>query len=164
MRQTLLIAAIAAALGAATALLASRPPPPPRSERLGTRELSWALEAAVVRALEAVARERTPVPPRAVEVPEPPAEAARRPGALLPPPRTDVLQRLPHLSDDAELRRDWIFRTDREVLEWLGTPSRAFVEGGREVWVYSLAGNDGRERVAVTFHRGRLIDLRHEAG
>ena len=54
------------------------------------------------------------------------------------------------------MRREWIFRSEKDVLEWLGTPDRASASQGGEMWVYKLASGD---EIVLEFHRGRLLQI-----
>ena len=54
------------------------------------------------------------------------------------------------------MRREWIFRSEKDVLEWLGTPDSANASQAGELWHYKLA-NGGE--IVLEFHRGRLLQI-----
>lgn len=169
MKQTLLVAIASAAIGAATAVfLTDRPPPPVRSTA-PVRLNGAALEGAFVRALETMgfgrqARSVAVAPPAPTPDGRSPADAGAAPPAArrsaatesLPPANLVVVRTLSSFEKDEQLRRTWMFRSEREVIDWLGTPDRAWTNGGGERWIYALP--DGKERV-LEFHRGRLLNI-----
>ena len=57
---------------------------------------------------------------------------------------------------DERLRRTWLFSSEREVIEWLGTPNEVQAGGGTARWIYNLP--DG-VKVNLRFHRGRLFKM-----
>jgi len=100
---------------------------------------------------------------------EPPARA-RRPAAptrpeveSLGPARIERLREIEGFGRHEEVRRRWLFRTDAEVLDDLGTPKDVVSqESGEERWDYELPyrtpeGNDSVRLVRLYFRDGRLI-------
>jgi hypothetical protein len=168
MKQTLLVVIAAAAMGAATAVLLTHRPAPPARSAAPVRLDETALERALVCALETVgfgrqARSAPVAPPEAGE--RSPAEAdeevsthVRRTtmAESLPPTNLAAVGTLKSFDKDEQLRRTWMFRSERDVIDWLGMPQRAFAYGGGERWVYRLP--DGKERV-LELHRGRLLNV-----
>ena len=171
MKQTLLVAVTSAAIGAATAtLLQDDPPLPPRSV---SRVDAGKLEFAFVRALERMGfgeRVRAPEPPvaeRAGDTPDRAADApdraedggaARTPATpLLPAANQRALEDVRSFEKDERMRREWIFRSEKDVIEWLGTPDMAYASSTGERWHYKLAGGDD---IILHFHRGRLLRIR----
>lgn len=170
MKQTLLVAIASAAIGAATAVFLTDQPPPAVRTAAPVRLNEAALEGAFVRALEtmgfgrqarsaSVARtmpaadERSPRDAHDVSTPARRAEVA----GSLPAANLNVVRTLGSFEKDEKLRRAWMFRSEREVVEWLGTPDLVWVEkGGSESWQYDLA--DGEYRI-LEFNRGRLLDI-----
>ena len=167
MRDVLLVAVAAAAVGAASALFLFRPTPAP-VRTVSARDTALdiaALEMAFKRALrDARIPATTTAPPddrsRAPESISPavddtssdaPVSAPAR-----PPAQVAVLERLTSFDDDHDLRRAWILRSERAVLEWLGTPESIVATDGTEEWSYSLRDGGG---IRLTLHRGRLVDL-----
>ncbi len=163
MKQTLLVAIASAAIGAATAtFLQNDPPPPPRSV---ARVDAGNMELAFVRALERVGfgeRVRAPEPPvaeRAADAPDRAEDggAARTPATpLLPAANERALEDVRSFEKDERMRREWIFRSEKDVLEWLGTPDRANASQVGELWHYKLAGGG---EIVLEFHRGRLLQI-----
>ena len=167
MNQTLLVAVASAAIGAATAvLLTHQAAPPARSPapaRLGTVDL----EGAFVRALETAGFGRQP-PARSEAAPSEPSVPGRATDEAATPIRgADGNESLPaanlreievlkSFDDDPELRRAWMFRSEREVIAWLGMPDRAWTDQGGERWLYRR--QDRKTRV-LEFHRGRLLNV-----
>jgi len=68
----------------------------------------------------------------------------------LPPPDARALE---SISMEPESRRTWLFRSESDVLAWLGAPDEVTAGGGTEMWTYHLPD---RYWILV-FHRGRLI-------
>ncbi|MHC4954840.1 MAG: hypothetical protein ACYTGZ_13220 [Planctomycetota bacterium] len=167
MRDVLLVAVAAAAVGAASALFFSRPTPAPVRTVSG-RDTSIdidALEIAFRRALlnarfSAASNVPSDIRPHETEstsqsAEDTDAEATVSAGAL-PPAHVAVLEKLTSFADDGDLRRSWILRSERAVIEWLGTPDTIVAIDGNEEWSYPL--RDGSV-VRLTLHRGRLLDL-----
>ena len=168
MKQTLLVAIASAAIGAATAtFLQNDPPPPARSvarvdagnlelafvrERMGFGERARAPRLPVAeRASDALDRAEG-APDRAEE-----GGAARTPATpLLPAANERALEDVRSFEKDERMRREWIFRSEKDILEWLGTPDRASASQGGEMWVYKLASGD---EIVLEFHRGRLLQI-----
>jgi hypothetical protein len=80
----------------------------------------------------------------------------------------DVMPLRPDGDEDAEgrrrLLRTWMFRSEREVLEWFGVPDSVGAEGEREDWYYEVStgaldeeGDPVIEDFTVVLNRGRLI-------
>ena len=167
MKQSLLVAIAAAAIGAATAvLLTAQTPPPARSPAPARAVNAAALELAFVRALDRMGfggRARsleTPVTapgpvPASTRAAMPPTRRAQDP-APLPPPDRAVVESVDSFEKDEQLRRTWMFRSEREVIEWLGAPDRAWPDSSAERWVYKRG--DGRD-LTLEFHRGRLLNI-----
>jgi hypothetical protein len=169
MKQTLLVAIASAAIGAATAVFLTDRPPAPVRTAAPVRLNEAALEGAFVRALETMGFGRQA---RARPLPQPADTAAERPAAPpdetttplrraavagnLPAANVGVIRTLASFEKDEKLRRAWMFRSEREVIDWLGTPDHAFTHAGGERWVYKLP--DGEDRV-LEFHRGRLLNI-----
>ena len=170
MRQTLLVAIASAAIGAATAVFLTDRPPPAVRTAAPVRLNDAALEGAFVRALEtmgfgrqarsvSVARSMPAAetrPPPHVDDVSTPARRAEVAGSL-PAANLNVVRTLGSFEKDEKLRRAWMFRSEREVIDWLGTPDSVWVEqSGSESWQYELA--DGEYRI-LEFNRGRLLDI-----
>lgn len=176
MKQSMLVAAASAAIGAAVAILLTHDPAPASRRDAPSRSLdSAALEVAFVRALERagfgrLARSQPQLGtdpsggaavPATRRLPESAEEggapvARENAGEVLPPANIALLSGVASFSDDERLRRTWILRSEREVIEWLGTPDEIWVGEHGETWIYNLAEND---QVNATFARGRLVDL-----
>lgn len=171
MKQTLLVAIASAAIGAATAVFLTDRPPPAVRTASSVRLNEAALEGAFVRALETMGFGRQarsvpwapPGPGAGNRAPAATAEAStpvRRTATAgsLPAANRNVVQTLGSFEKDEKLRRAWMFRSEREVVEWLGTPDEVWVENsGSELWQYDLA--DGEYRI-LEFNRGRLLNIR----
>ncbi len=170
MKQTLLVAVASAAIGAATAvLLIEKPVSVGRASARAQTLDTQALEAAFRRALASVRIEMRGETTSSTREPtqettsadkdSPPADGARDAddAALLSPPRLTVLGSLRPFTNDDTLRRTWMFRTERDVLKWLGTPHQVHGGQGTEFWQYDLVNPPGK--VSLRFHRGRLISL-----
>jgi len=157
MRQIVLVAAVSAAVGAGTAVVFSRPEPPGPVRAAPALDLT-ALEAALVRALERARLEPAQTSPDAAstamvkEIPTAAAPARRKADEVLPPPDAHALE---SVSVDPESRRTWLFRSEGDVIAWLGTPDEIVVDGGSERWQYNLPG----KWWLLYFHQGRLIGL-----
>ena len=169
MKQTLLVVVASAAIGAATALFFSTPAPTARpAPQLDVRTLQLAME----RALESVgfgsqaraAQAPGPVPQRAAS---PTAETRDPTGAAAPQVREDAWTALPPadrqaieslrgFDEDEMLRRTWLFRSERDVIAWLGTPDEASTDPGGERWLYNMPGGS---TVVLYFARGRLLNI-----
>ncbi|MHC4731507.1 MAG: hypothetical protein ACYS6Z_13090, partial [Planctomycetota bacterium] len=151
MKQTMLVAVASAAIGAGTAaFLTNRPATPVRSAA-PVRLNEAALEGAFVRALETMgfgrqARSRPVARPAEGTGNRSPAEAddtstpVRRTAVAgsLPAANVAVIRTLGSFEKDEKLRRAWMFRSEREVIDWLGTPDRAWLGAGGESWTYKL--------------------------
>jgi hypothetical protein len=163
MKQMLFVAALSAGLGAATAVLFTRPAHEPRPEPARGLDAET-LESAFARALERFDPLRVTHPPLPMPAARPDAEeetpfpplSVRAAADLLPPRAPSALASLPVLAKDPEARRTWLFRTERDVIEWLGTPDEVDPSHGCENWSYETG--DGK-RATLTFHRGRLVQL-----
>ena len=169
MKQTLLVVIASGAIGAATAvLLVHEPAAPARSPARAHTLDPFVLETAFRRALSSVGfgaharAEVLPTPTAGGAEParqaDAPAEPMRRPGKnrALPPPKRDVLASVRPFHEDDRLRRSWLFRSERDVIEWLGTPDQVVNNQGRELWIYNVPGQGG---ISLEFHRGRLLNL-----
>jgi len=164
MKQTLLVAVASAAIGAATAVLLTQPAAPPARGPGPARLDTVDLERAFVRALETAGFGRQapsrpvaapPAPGRAPEESAPPIRGAEGKESL-PSPNLPEIEALKSFEDDPELRRTWMFRSERDVIAWLGLPDRAWTDQGGERWIYRR--QDGKTRV-LEFHRGRLLNI-----
>ncbi|MCK6460892.1 MAG: hypothetical protein L6Q95_13500, partial [Planctomycetes bacterium] len=93
-----------------------------------------------------------PADPRGSASPDGRAQGA----AALPPANRAVVESLAAFDDDEPLRRAWLFRSERDVIAWLGTPDLVMYEAGGERWHYSK--QDGSIVVAF-FARGRLLNI-----
>ncbi len=160
MKQMLLVAGLSASLGAGFAVLFSRPEPAPRAQDRPPAVDVEALEAALVRALQR-APEAWPSPPpdtrdrapaSSDEAPAPTVVRRAADGAL-PPPDARALE---SISTEPESRRTWLFRSEGEVLAWLGTPEEVDGGGGSETWTYRIPPD---RTWHLTLHRGRLISV-----
>jgi len=171
MKQTLLVAIASAAIGAATATVLHEDTPLPA--RGAPRVDAGRLELAFVRALEQVGLgERARVAERpAADRPSHAPEAALRSSAvsgeeggaprptaprMLPAPNQRELQAVLSFEKDERTRRTWMFRSERDVIAWLGAPDWASVSDGGEQWGYNLEGGGG---LYLEFHRGRLLRI-----
>lgn len=168
MKQTLLVVVASAAIGAAAALYFSNPPPPARATpQLDVRALQFAME----RALESVgfgsqARAPQAAPPAeaAREDPAPAAEIGERAASrareesdpVLPPASRQTIESLRAFDKDDVLRRTWLFRSERDVIAWLGTPDEVTYEAGGERWIYNKQVGGA---VVAFFARGRLLNI-----
>ena len=169
MNNTFFVAASSAALGAViTLLLVPRPEPVARS----TPMTVGLLRSSVQQALETVlnqpgATEIIREQPRPSTAPSParreataPVAAATKtkPGAPEPPMDVTRAEELRLFNKDELIRRRWIFKTEREVLRELGTPTEVSVQhnGATETWAYKW---DNR-RVYLDFRRGELYRVR----
>ena len=169
MKQTLLVAVASAAIGAATAVLlthqAAPPARGPAPARLNTAELARSF----VRALETADLRRQQPSEAVPSAPSAPSAPGRATDEATPTPIRDAVgegslpePNLPELEAlrgfrlDPELRRAWMFRSQREVMAWLGSPDRAWAHSGGESWTYKLP--DGTSRV-LEFARGRLLNI-----
>lgn len=174
MKQTLLVVVASAAIGAAAALsFCDRAAPASRTQQLDVRVLQTAVERALesrgfgekARAPQPLPAESppqdagaSPSPDGAVESAASAAPAARRDGdPPLPPADRQAIESLRAFEEDETLRRAWLFRSERDVIAWLGTPDLVRAEDGGERWYYNKA--DGTFAAAACFARGRLIDL-----
>lgn len=89
------------------------------------------------------------------------ATTAAAQGDAPPPPAPTVrqagLELLQGWATDPDIRRQWIFRGEADLLQLCGTPDVVQISpGGVEVWTYRLRDR----RFGLSFHRGRLIDAR----
>lgn len=107
--------------------------------------------------------ERASAPPTRTSIPEPRValNESGPTGGLLPEPRAERLAKLGELGEWEEnqaLRRQWMFTSERQALNWFGTPDEVSTNGSNETWVY-----EGREesegRRFLMFSRGRLIRI-----
>jgi hypothetical protein len=74
-----------------------------------------------------------------------------------PPARPAGIELLRGWDTDPDVRRQWLFRAEADLLELCGTPDVVQVSpGGAEVWTYRLRDR----RFGLSFHRGRLVDAR----
>ena len=168
MKQTLLVVVASAAIGAAAALYFSTPAPPARpAPQLDVRTLQLAME----RALESVGfgpqARATQGPAQDGASSSPPAETRDPAGSAVPQVREEAESALPpadrraiesvHAFDEDEtLRRTWLFRSERDVITWLGTPDYVMYEAGGERWHY---GKPDGTIVVAFFARGRLLNI-----
>lgn len=173
MKQTMLVAAASAAIGAAAALIFSpnAPPPARTAAPLDVRALQVAMERALesvgfgsqARATQAAGTDRAPrdgAPPAPAE-----SNASGRyveregreiPVEELPPADRPMIDSVRSFSEDETLRRKWLFRSERDVIAWLGTPDAVVYEDGGERWHYQRS--DGKLLIAF-FARGRLLQI-----
>ncbi len=63
-------------------------------------------------------------------------------------------------------KRRWLFRGEREILEWFGLPDTVHAEGEKETWYYEIptgtVDEDGwpqHRNYWITLNRGRLTDM-----
>jgi len=159
-----------AAVGALVALYLSSEA---RPARRGPPPLDvGALQAALERAFESVgfgAQARSPQFVPAMS--GPPGRPADEPGRPTAPATAkegrDGAEELPvkngaavdsvrPFAADERLRRTWLFRSERDVIAWLGSPDEVYYEAGGERWLYTRA--DGSV-LAAYFARGRLLNI-----
>jgi hypothetical protein len=172
MKQTLLVVVVSGSIGAAAATHFSSPAPAMRpSPQLDGRTLQAAME----RALESVGFgiQARMGPTSAAAVPRDPVGTAEPAGSAdthganvrqehgahareLPPANLRAIESARSFSEDETLRRTWLFRSERDVIAWLGTPDEVAYEDGGERWIYKRP--DGGSLVAF-FARGRLINV-----
>ena len=172
MKLTMLVAVASAAIGAATAVVLTNNPPPPirYSPQLSVGLFQNAME----RALESAGfrREARSYPHtsestggRRVAAPgatdRPAAEPTSRPSTrvreeVLPPANLSAIESAQPFKDNERVRRTWLFRSEREVIGWLGTPNNVTYGAGGERWYYRRS--DGSLLVAL-FARGRLLNI-----
>jgi hypothetical protein len=76
--------------------------------------------------------------------------------AVLPPADRRAIESLRPFDEDEMLRRTWLFRSERDVIAWLGTPDRVDADPGCERWLYNMP--DG-SAVVLCFSRGRLLNI-----
>ncbi len=196
MKQLVLVALIAALASSAMTLLlegAFRPPAaaPPSAVSAADFKAALADLEREVAALRREAAERAgaapastagqPWPGRVAGGPPSPDPGA--PGAVRPPsepaaaePSAAHLQRFRELfSQDEEgntsIRRDararWLFRGEREVLDWFGLPENISIDdGSSETWYYEIPtgakdeeGNPDTKAYRIRLNRGRLIEI-----
>lgn len=189
-QSLVLVAAISAVAGSSVTLLvasAMSPPPAvapaPSSAAGGDPGL-----ADVVRELAAIRREIAalqvpagPAPsegsPRPVAAPAPIGGAASQ--ASAPPPvavpeaaRAYVKRQTEMYSKNAdgdfdvaaEAKRRWMLRSEREVLDWFGPPSRVEIssDSDQETWRYPFpegAAVGDRTEFSLRVHAGRVVDV-----
>ena len=77
-------------------------------------------------------------------------------GRELPPANRHAIESVLPFDEDDMLRRTWLFRSERDVMAWLGTPDEVMYESGGERWHYRQT--DGKVLVAF-FARGRLLNI-----
>jgi hypothetical protein len=170
-----------------TVLIAPQPaatPSAPQGDSLD--RFGKAFEDAVARALRRIQSEATT---RAAQVAPGEAESApqRRRSSDPPPPAPDAgtsltrdpatplhekdtgrLGQLVVRTQDAKARRrtDWMFLSESSVSDALGLPDQIGVnENGTESWYYDVqftnrSGEPENGRLDLTFHRGRVVEIR----
>jgi len=196
MKQLLLAVLLAAVASSATTLLlagAMKPDPAPAAPPLSAADFKAAL-ADLENEVAALRREMAERGPPAAPWTASPAPAGRSPGAAPAAdratseavrPATDNSSAEPtpgHLlrfrelfdRDDEgntsirrEMRRRWLFRGEREVVEWFGIPETVGVEdGGAETWYYEIPtgekdedGGPVTEGFNIRLSRGRVIEI-----
>ncbi len=167
MKQTMLVVIASAMIGGATAVFFTPTSPTPVRSSAPARSIdAAAIEMAFVRALESMGfgREAHAQPPSRPDVSQsPPSSKEGTPEttgpqgrAILPVADLPVLSSLTPFDKDEKLRRTWLFSSEREVIDWLGTPNEVQAGGSTERWTYNLPD---RVRVILVFHRGRLLNM-----
>ena len=171
MKLTMLVAVASAAIGAATAVvLTDNPPPPIRySPQLSVGLFQNAMERALesagfgrqVRSYPHTSEStggRRVAAPGAADRPD--AEPTSGPRGVreevLPPANPSAIESARSFKDDERARRTWLFRSEREVIGWLGTPSFVRVGTSGERWYYRRSD---RTLLVAVFSRGRLLDI-----
>ena len=84
----------------------------------------------------------------------------REPGiSHLPPGDYErVVSAVDRWEEDDGFRREWLFRSSREVLSWFGAPGEVIAGGdGQEYWQYEVPNAFGHPY--LLFHHGRLIKI-----
>ena len=181
MKQTLLVAVASAMIGAATAVFVTdKPAPVQRAPGLSKAELGAAFEDAIARAVIAVQTQQrdlgsedggataerqqspaAPLVPNDQSVTLRAQGPTRDPGLALAPPANVVrLADLANWQRNEELRRQWLFRSDGDVLKWFGTPDSVTHGSGLENWVYRI----GEKKMFISFHRGRIVEVSRPRG
>ena len=165
MKYLLLVAVASAAIGAGIAtLLRDVPPAPLPPVQTPTRLDARDIELAFVRALERTGfgeRARPPTVHAAEPLAAPPESSKdgspRTPAnPVLPAANQRALEGVRSFEEDEQLRRTWIFRPEKDVIEWLGTPDAVYASEGAENWRYDLPNGD---EILLQFHGGRLLQI-----
>lgn len=78
-------------------------------------------------------------------------------GGSLPEPRADRLAGIGEWSKNKALRRQWLFTSERQALDWFGTPDQVNAGDAHETWVYE-GEEEEDDTYYLQFHRGRLIN------
>ncbi len=167
MKQTMLVVIASAMIGGATAVFFTQGSPTPVRSSAPARSIdAAAIEMAFVRALESMgfSREAHAQPPSRPDVSQSPP--SREEGtmettgpqgrAVLPVANLPVLSSLTPFDKDERLRRTWLFSSEREVIDWLGTPNEVQASGGTERWLYNIPVG---VKVILVLHRGRLLNM-----
>jgi hypothetical protein len=195
-RDTIAVAVVAAVASSALTLLLSdrfRAPPaasPPPAPDFKAALSDLEREVAGLRAdLAGMPRGTSPVPPPSdpgaalatappLPAPTPAPPVVREDGTPEPPADVTMavnrfLEVLPTTAEGeadgsarAAMKRRWLFRGEREVLDHFGLPHTIQVEGEAEIWHFEVPlgilddeGNMEHANYWIKLNRGRLIDL-----
>ncbi|MHC4821364.1 MAG: hypothetical protein ACYTDX_06560 [Planctomycetota bacterium] len=85
------------------------------------------------------------------------------------PPSLLRLREVAKWDEDADYRRRWMFKSERDVLEWYGTPDQIEADGDREDWYYEVPtgafdedGDPVLESFTIYLNRGRMVSAEYD--